>query len=109
MSNLDLEGKTDFLINAIIECLDVVCPIEKRVIRDKPTNYWTTTGIRTSAKINEKLYRHYKKTKNHEDRVKYKERKKILDRLVRAAKNLQIKSELCNAGTDAREIMVYNQ
>jgi hypothetical protein len=30
MSNLDLEGKTDFLINAIIECLDVVCPIEKK-------------------------------------------------------------------------------
>ena len=101
MSKLDFDGKTNFLIYSINECLDIICPVEKKVIRDTPTNYLTTTGTKISTKINENMY---KKSKNLEDKAKYKERKKILDRLVRGAKNMQIKSDLKNAGTDAKKL-----
>jgi hypothetical protein len=104
MAEMDLEEKTDFLIKQINEALDQVAPVITKQIRNKQSNHWVTLGIKTSSKINNHLYKKMKKSGRQEDREHYKKRKKLLDRLVRYAKNMQIKSDLKEAGTDTRKL-----
>jgi hypothetical protein len=104
MTKLSLEDKCNYLINTINEILDDISPVVAKQIRNKPSNHWLTLGIKTSAKINDKYYKKMKKSKLEEDKKYYKKRKKLLDRIVRSAKNLQIKSDLQAAGTDTRKL-----
>jgi hypothetical protein len=104
MTKLDLEGKTSFLISTINRVMDDICPVVTKQVRDKPSNHWVTLGIKTSARINDRIYRKMKKQKNLEDKHLYKTRKKILDRVTRCAKNIQIESDLREAGTDTRKL-----
>ena len=56
MQNLDCEAATNFLETKIIEALDLVTPIQTKILKEKLENQWTTTGIKVSLKRAHNLY-----------------------------------------------------
>ena len=60
MENLDCEAATNFLETKIIEALDLVAPIQTKIVKEKLENQWTTTGIKISLKRSHNLYKTYR-------------------------------------------------
>ena len=46
----DLENATSYLSERIKEALDIVAPVETKVMGKKPINLWTTAGLKVSFK-----------------------------------------------------------
>ena len=67
MVNLDCEAATNFLESKIIEALDLVAPIETKIVKEKLENQWTTTGIKISLKRSHNLYKTYRKSRRIDD------------------------------------------
>ena len=57
MQNLDCKAATNFLETKIIEALDLVAPIQTKIVREKLENQRTTTGIKVSLKRAHNLYK----------------------------------------------------
>ena len=62
MEAMNLENATSCLSERIKEALDIVAPVETKVIGKKPINLWTTAGLKVSLKIATTYTRYAKST-----------------------------------------------
>ena len=102
MESMNLNESTDHLTERITEALDIVAPIETRELGLRKINPWLTAGIKISLKNGQKLYR---LTKRSPDRKQgYKIYKKVLDKVIREAKNGYYNNTIKQAGADTRKL-----
>ena len=104
MEAMNLENATSYLSEKIKEALDIVAPVETKVLGKKPVNLWTTAGLKVSLKNSNNLYKIYKKHPTTENKSKYKQYKKKLDELIRIAKSDYYDIIIEDAGGDTRKI-----
>ena len=55
MEAMNLENATSYLSEKIKEALDIVAPVETKVLGKKPVNLWTTAGLKVSLKNSNNL------------------------------------------------------
>ena len=101
---MNLENATSYLSERIKEALDIVAPVETKVMGKKPINLWTTAGLKVSLKNSNNLDKIYKKHPTVENKSKYKQYKKKLDELIRIAKSNYYDIIIEDAGGDTRKI-----
>ena len=102
MLQLSADKAAEFLEQAITKAMDEIAPIKSKKVSTKKLNQWSTVGIRTSTKNSAYLHKQVKsKTLLKEE---YKNYKKILQRVIRKAKNDYYNNLLKAAGKDTRKI-----
>ena len=89
---------------------DIVAPVETKTVRTKRINQWLTQGLAISLKTSSKLYRDSKKAKTEQSKGKYKRYKKLLDKLIKKAKDSYYGKLIKDAGNDSRRLwMLINE
>ena len=68
MEAMNLENATSYLSERIKEALDIVAPVETKVMGKKPINLWTTAGLKVSFKNSNNLYKIYRKHPTNENK-----------------------------------------
>ena len=102
MTNMNVDEATTYLNDQIITIMDTICPITTKTLGNKPVNKWTTPGIRISLKRGTQLYKQSKKSA--EKKIEYKAYKKVLESVIRKAKNMYYNDTLTAAGSDSRKL-----
>ena len=104
LRDMNAEESASCLVSKIQEILDTVCPIETKEVSKKPVNKWMTPGVTVSLITANKLYKKYKKRKSAEDRQSYKKYKKLLDSVIRKAKDIYYGIKIDNCQADSRKL-----
>ena len=104
MSEMSCDQAATHLEMKITEALDIVAPIETKLVKTRIENQWTTLGIKTSLFMAMKLYKKFKRSKNSIHGAEYKHYKKILSKVIRKSKDLYYTSIINIAETDTRKL-----
>ena len=105
LSQMGPEEGTNYLILKINEILDIFAPVESKDMLTKPINQWKTAGIDISLKHCSKLYRAAKgKPNTNQAMIEYKYYRRVLDGVLKKAKDLYYKEKICLAGNDGRKL-----
>ena len=78
MEAMNCEDSSEYLESKIKEAMDIVAPIETKIVKNKKENQWLTAGIRISLATSRLLYKRYKKSKSVIDKMAYKKRSTIV-------------------------------
>ena len=68
MEAMNLENATSYLSKRLKEALDIVAPVETKVIGKKTISLWTTAGFKVSLKNSNNLYKISKKHPTDENK-----------------------------------------
>ena len=104
----DLEEATDILIKKIqekIECSKFLIKLNRK---HKPRTKWITPGLIKSCNTKEKLYKEWKLHKNNSSlKEKYIKYCKVLDKLIKTAKNKYEQKAVSSKHNDSKKLWQY--
>ena len=102
LDDMTLEQSTDHLIERITEAMDIVAPIETKEVGLKKITPWMTGGIKKSIATGRSMF---KKGKcSAPIKIEYKRYKKVLDKVIKTAKNNYYEDTIRDAGPDTRKL-----
>ena len=104
MDAMNCEDAAIHLNKVITEAMDIIAPVETKLVKPNVENQWTTQGIKTSLKTAAFLYKTSKRSKSLADRQKYKDYNNILTKVIRLSKNGHYENRLTGADNDTRKI-----
>jgi exonuclease III len=104
MDNLNTNEAAIHLEKTITEYCDLLAPVETRKLKTRRVNQWTTKGIMISLKHSSRLYKKYKKSKKPDMKSQYKNYKKLLDKVIKRAKDSHYDKMITDAGSDSRRL-----
>ena len=107
--SMNAESSADHLIRKIQEAMDIVAPLKTKKVKKKPVNQWTAPGIKICLKKAAKMCRKYKKSRQINDKIEYKNCKKILKSVIRKAKDLHYGNTIKEAKEDTRKTMANHK
>ena len=104
MEAMNCEDSSEYLESKIKEAMDIVAPIETKIVKNKKENQWLTAGIRISLATSRLLYKRYKKSKSVIDKMAYKKYNCVLKKVNRAARDKYYGYRLKGADNDTRKV-----
>ena len=84
--------------------MDIIAPIETKIVKNKKENQWLTAGIRISLATSRLLYKCYRKSKSVIDKMAYKKYNCVLKKVNRAARDKYYGYRLKGADNDTRKV-----
>ena len=102
METMGADNAAIYLETKIIRAQDEVAPVMKKKVSVKKITQWSTSGIVTSTKTSYMLYKEVKDGNLLKE--EYKNYKRILQRVIRKAKNGYYDKRITDVGYDTRKI-----
>ena len=104
METMNCEDSAEYLESKIKEAMDIIAPIETKIVKNKKENQWLTAGIRISLVTSRLLYKRYRTSKSVIDKLAYKKYNCVLKKVNRAARDKYYGYRLKGADNDTRKV-----